>query len=468
MHSLHGRLFGALLGIFVCAWTAAALYMYVQYRHARSGSMDGGLQEIANTALVSMPSDIRRTSGSPNLRLKSGVSTRLDKLERSVQVWDKRRRELLLRRTDVRSAPLKPDFTDGLATLQLGGEPWRVYAVSDASDEVQVQVGRPMSDLVDELKIGLYYALGISLLELVVVALAVRFVVRWSLEPVVTIQSAITSREALDWTPLPDSGLPREVRPLVDSFNRLLARVAKAMQAERRFILEAAHELRTPLAVLLGQAQVARRARTLEEAQPVLDQMVRGVERSTRLSQQLLNSARLERQPHEQSPLELADIVTVLIQDFEVMAARKQQTISLQADPGDIRGNVDEIGILVSNLLDNALRYAGQGCRVVVRCAREADVMRLEVLDDGPGVAEPDRERIFDRFYRAAGNVESGSGIGLSLVARITQSHSATIATGAGLDGRGFGISVRFPLLKEYPFAADQPVPAATRHAPSL
>jgi signal transduction histidine kinase len=268
-----------------------------------------------------------------------------------------------------------------------------------------------------------------------------------------TVQSAITSRDALDLTPVPAGGLPREVHPLVDSFNRLLARLEGAMHAERRFIVEAAHELRTPLAVLLGQAQVAQRARTLEEARPVLDQLVRGAERSARLSQQLLHSARIERQASEQESIELADIVTVLIQDFEMMAAQKHQNISLHAEPGLIRGDLDDLGILVSNLLDNALRYAGHGGHVAVRCVREASAMRLEVLDDGPGVSEADRERIFDRFYRVAGNAESGSGIGLSLVARIARSHSASISTGAGIDGRGFGIAVRFPAIEEHSIA---------------
>lgn len=451
MHSLRGRLFGALLGIFVCAWAAGAIYMYVQFAQDRTESVDDGLEELANAALISLPSDIGDVSARSTLSLKRGVPARVQKIERSSQVWSKARRELVMRRIGAPSQPLKPDFVDGFATVQLDGVQWRVYAISDARDEVQVQVGKPMSDLFDELKTGLYYALAIFSLALVVVAVALWIVLRWSLKPIVTIESAITSRATLDFRPLPGSGLPAEVRPLVDSFNRLLARLDQAMQAERRFIQEAAHELRTPLAVLLGLAQVARRARTLEEAQPVLDQLARGVERSARLSQQLLHSARVERPANEQSPLELAEIVTVLIQDFEVMAAQKNQNISLHADPGLVRGNVDELGILVGNLVDNALRYGGHGCRVVVRCAREDNAMRLEVLDDGPGVPEIDRERIFDRFFRVAGNIETGSGIGLSLVARIARSHGARIATGPGLEGRGFGISIRFALLEESP-----------------
>lgn len=449
MPSLRGRLLRALLGIFIGAWIAVGLYLYLQFVQASSGSMDRSLEALANTALISMPGDIGNVSGRSTLSLPSGASDRVDETVRSTQVWSKERRALVLRRAGAPSTPLKPDFIDGFATVQIEGEPWRVYAISDASNQVQVQAGQPMSALVDELTRGLYYALGISSLALLVVGLAVRFVVGRSLESVMTVRSAIVSREALDLTPLPAADLPSEIHPLVESFNRLLARLQEAMQAERRFLVEAAHELRTPLAVLLGQAQVAQRARTIEEARPVLDQLVRGAERSARLSQQLLHSARIERQASEHVPIELADIITVLIQDFEMMAAQKHQNISLHAEPGLVRGDLDDLGILVSNLLDNALRYAGHGGHVAVRCVRAGEAMRLEVLDDGPGVPETDRERIFDRFHRVAGSAEGGSGIGLSLVARIARSHGANIATGPGLNGRGFGVTVRFALLQE-------------------
>ncbi|WP_175597312.1 ATP-binding protein [Peristeroidobacter soli] len=451
MPSLRGRLFSALLGIFIGAWVAAGVYLYLQFAQASSGTMDRGLEELANTALLSMPSDISEVSSRSTLSLRSGAPGRLEKTERWIQVWSKERRALVLWRRGAPTTPLKPDFIDGFATLQMAGEQWRVYAVSDASNQVQVQAGQPMSALTEELRTGLYYALGISSLALLAVGLAVKLVVRWSFQPVMTVQSAMTSREALDLTPLPAAGLPSEVRPLVDSFNRLLARLEEAVHVERRFIVDAAHELRTPLAVLLGQAQVARRARTLEDARPVLDQLMRGAERSARLSQQLLHSARIERPADPQTPIELADIITMLIQDFEMTATQKEQSISVHVEPGLVRGNLDEIGILVSNVLDNALRYAGRGGHVAVRCVREGNTLRLEVLDDGPGVPEADRGRIFDRFYRVAGSAESGSGIGLSLVARIARSHAADISTGPGLEGRGFGIVVRFPMIEERP-----------------
>jgi len=465
VRSLRTRLFVTLLTLLAVAWLMLGAYLCMQFARASSGSMDHGLDEVARVVLLSMPSDISRmSSASSNLRLGEGASTRLEKFgDLSFQVWVKARREGVVRSVGGPSGALKPDFTDGYATVELAGEEWRVYAISDARNEVQVQVGRPTSGVFAELKTWLYYALLFSFLVLVVVGASLKLVVKWSLKPVEKIRSAILLREPLDLAPLPDHGLPDEVRPLVESFNRLLGRLEHTLQAERSFFTEAAHELRTPLAVLLTHAEVAQRARTLEEARPALEQLARGVERSARLSQQLLDSARLEVERHagEQAPVELANIVAVVTHEFEMMAAQKEQAISLDTEPGVVRGNVDELGILIRNLLDNALRYGGRGCRIAVRCRRSASVVLLEVLDSGPGVAEADRDRIFDRFYRGAGNGERGSGIGLSLVSRISRSHRATLTTGVGLHGRGFSITVSFPALDESPVASEPPAPAA-------
>ena len=138
----------------------------------------------------------------------------------------------------------------------------------------------------------------------------------------------------------------------------------------------------------------------------------------------------------------------IVVRDFEVIARDRRQHVLLQTEPGTILGNVDQLGILLRNLIDNAVRHAGENGQVAVTCcpARSNGVqgMRLEVADDGPGVPEQERARIFDRFYRVPGNTGRGSGIGLSLVARIAQSHDATIEMGGGLQGRGFSIAVFF------------------------
>jgi signal transduction histidine kinase len=457
MRSLRGRLFFVLLGTFAAAWAIALAFLGVRITSERSGIWDRMLGDMGRQILLSMPSDVRLLSGATNLRLaQTPPLEKRDKWDKlSFQVWVKPRHEVVVRSPEASPvaspAALKPDFIDGYTTRTISGEEWRIYAISDANDEVQVQVGKPTSELAAEFKRGVRIGLGTTLLLLFVLGIAIKLVIRWSLRPVLKVQETITSRDALDLNALPSKDLPDEVRPLVESFNRLLGRLESAVQNERQFLAEAAHELRTPLAALLTHAQVALRSKSLAEAKAPLEQLVRGVERSSRLSQQLLDSARLdvERRAGEQTQVELADIVAVVTHEFETMATQKCQSITLDTEPGTILGNVDELGILIGNLLDNALRYTGSGGRIAVLCVRAAHDVRLQVLDDGPGVEQSDRTRIFDRFFRVAGSNERGSGIGLSLVARIAESHGARIQAGAGLDGRGFGITVSFPVLHE-------------------
>ena len=140
----------------------------------------------------------------------------------------------------------------------------------------------------------------------------------------------------------------------------------------------------------------------------------------------------------------LYECVEVVVRDFEAAAQHKCQRIQLELDAGELLGDVDALGILIRNLVDNALRYTPAHGRVLVRCRQHGDAVLLQVADDGPGVPGPERERIFDRFYRVPGNGERGSGVGLSLVARIAQWHGARIEVAEGLGGRGFGITLHF------------------------
>ena len=454
MRSLRLRLFIVLLATFAVAWGVTLTILGVQFSREHTGVWDRNLDEVAREILVSMPADVSRLDSDANLRLPDDAAPppgRHGKLGRMIfQVWIKDRRHLVVHSAEPARAPLLPDFADGFATRDIDGEAWRIFAISDARGEVQVQVGKPMADLVAEVRRWVRIGLATTLLVLLVLAFAMRLVIRWTLRPVTRVQEAITARDALDLQPLPDERLPDEVRPLVESFNRLLGRLDGTMRKERQFLAEAAHELRTPLAALLAHAQVAQRSRSLEEAKAPLEQLVLGVERSARLSQQLLDSARLdaERPSGECAPVELADLVAVTTREFETIAATKHQTIALDTCPSPIEGDVDELGILIGNLIDNALRYTAPGGRVAVRCQRDGNGVRLEVRDNGPGVPAEDRARIFDRFFRVAGSNERGSGIGLSLVARIADSHGAVVETGEGLDGVGFGIAVVFPVVR--------------------
>lgn len=265
------------------------------------------------------------------------------------------------------------------------------------------------------------------------------------------LRDQMARRDAMDLAPLATTGIPREIQPLLESFNELLARLAQAMQGERQFLADAAHELRTPLAALLTQTQVALRAGTESDARLALGQLAHGIERTSRLAQQLLDSARIDasQRRHEHTPVELAEVVTMVAREFEGMASRRHQSILLNTAVAPVRGDLDDLGVLLRNLIDNAVRYSGEGGRIVVTCTADGDGRaELTVDDNGPGVPVEERQQIFERFFRGStGNGERGSGIGLSLVSRIVQAQGATLEAGDGLDGRGLGIRIVFPAL---------------------
>lgn len=451
MSSLRVRLLVTLsLTIFV-GWSLWFFVQCMQMTRQQSGYWDRSLRSIGEQILLSLPSDLDAAAAQSHLELPANTTALEGKFDHlHFQVWVLNGRERVVASRQAPATPMRADFRDGYLDTQIGGETWRVFAVTDAGGRVQIQVGYAASLK----RIELMRWMGTSLLTALVVlaglAVATWAVVRKSLKPVIRVQQAISARQGLDLTPLPGSGLPDEVRPLVDSFNGLLSRLDHALQSERQFVSEAAHELRTPLAALLTQAQVAMHAADLGETRQALDSLMRGIERTSRLAQQLLDSARVDsaRSCTDRGPVDLAEVAAMVAREFELVAARKHQTIVLEIESSQVEGNLDDLGILVRNLLDNALRYGSESGRVEIACCTNAaaGTVVLTVRDDGPGVAEQERERIFERFFRGSnGNGERGSGIGLSLVARIARVHGATLSTGPGVAGRGFGVTLVFP-----------------------
>ncbi|MEJ1097961.1 MULTISPECIES: ATP-binding protein [unclassified Pseudoxanthomonas] len=450
MSSLRVRLLVTLsLTIFI-GWSLWFFVQCMQMTRQQSGYWDRSLRSIGEQILLSLPNDLDATAAQSYLQLPSNTTALEGKFDHlHFQVWILQGRERVVASRQAPSTPMRGDFRDGYLDTQLGGETWRVFAVTDASGRVQVQVGYAASLKRFELMRWMAASLFTALVVLAGLAVATWAVVRKSLKPVVRVQQAMGERQALDLTPLPGSGLPDEVRPLVDSFNVLLSRLDHALQSERQFLSEAAHELRTPLAALLTQAQVAMHAADLDETRQALDSLMRGIERTSRLAQQLLDSARVDsaRGSTDRGTVDLAEVVAMVAREFELVASRKRQTIVLEIESCQVEGNLDDLGILVRNLLDNALRYGREGGRVEIACCADAAAgnVALTVRDDGPGVAEEERERIFERFFRGSnGNGERGSGIGLSLVARIARVHGAMLTTGDGIGGRGFGVRLVF------------------------
>ncbi len=452
MSSLRLRLFGALVLSIMVFWIGWLAYIQKRASECEMGWWDVSLRETANEILRST-----EVAGLTDARLDGSDDAAAMPLVRSsksfeandvsYQVWVAGRE--MLHSPSAPSSPLKPSFADGASRERIDDEIWWVHAVSDPERAVQVQVGKQQSRWAHDMRSLWNFGVVNSWLLSAAIGLACWGVIRWSLAPVTALRTAVLRRSAFDLTFLSTSRLPDEVRPLVDSFNRLLERLEHAIQGERRFIADAAHELRTPLAALSALTQVAVRAETMEEKNAALSKLAEVVARSSRLSEQLLDLARLDaaKGTDHYLPVDVSELVEVVVRDFETVAHQKRQTLLMDTSPCVILGNTDELGILLRNLIDNALRFSGEGGRVAVSChpaLGHGEGVLLTVADDGPGVARAERERIFDRFYRVPGNGQHGSGIGLALASSIARSHGATIQVGDGLHGRGLGVLVLF------------------------
>jgi signal transduction histidine kinase len=455
MRALRTRLLVALAAVLLAAWGSWFLIQYLEMTARQGGEVDGMLRNVAEQILYSLPADIATAGQQRQFALGGEATPASGKFAAlGFQVWERGTRRRLMSSRPAPAHALVPDFADGFSEATIAGAPWRVYALSDADARVQVQVGLPQAALRAELRRWFGISLGSALLLLVCIGIAIWLVIHWSLRPVVQVSESLATRGPLDLAPLPERGLPDEFTPLVRSFNQLLARLAQALQHERQFLGEAAHELRTPLAALLAQSQVLQHAGDRDEAREALDHLVAGIERTSRLAQQLLDAARVEGGGGiaRAADVDLALIVGMVADEFELFALRAGQAIEVEGGHAPVHGDIDDLGILVRNLLDNALRHGGPGTRVRLETRIEGEgrarTAILTVADDGPGIAEDEHERVFERFYRAGtGHRAQGIGMGLSLVERVVASHRGRLRCGAGLDGRGFGVEIRLPAV---------------------
>jgi two-component system, OmpR family, sensor histidine kinase QseC len=456
--SLRNRLLLALLATIFAVWSIWLAVLSSQMSRQQTGVWDSTLRSVATQLVLSMPADVDRLGAPGGLSLPSTASFEGDKI--SFQIWTGQPRRLVLSSPGAGSTPLAPAAllradvqAERYVDQEVAGQRWRVYVLTDTQARVLVQVGRQSAQYqADQLR-WLAASTATAGLLFLALAAAVWAVVRWSMAPVQKLQHRIDQRAAGSTEPLIEERLPEELRPLLGSFNVLLRRVDAAIQTERSFIADAAHELRTPLSALLLQAEVAQRTHskgdvtgTTEALQHLHDVALRGA----RLSEQLLDSARLEAGGATQSakPVGLHHLVPLIARDFQAAAERRQQTIKLVVHPATVQGHVDELGILIRNLIDNALRYSPPASRVTVSCDEVVGVAppqaRLCVSDEGPGLPSDQHSQLPQRFRRGGHRRERGSGIGLSLVARAVTLHRASLQFGPGLNGHGLTVVVLF------------------------
>jgi signal transduction histidine kinase len=273
--------------------------------------------------------------------------------------------------------------------------------------------------------------------------------IRKGLRPLELLAHEIRRRKPDKLTPVDSAQVPREVGSLVQSLNALLVRVSSALEGERRFTANAAHELRTPLAAMRLHLHVARGAESEDERQRALDLLQQGVERSGRLVEQLLTLARLdpEQALPQPRPVDLSEVAQTVCAERAPLALQRDQTLELHADADlpSASGNADLLAMLLSNLVDNAIRYTQTGGHIDVAVRRTPGGVQVEVRDDGPGIAAEHRERVFERFYRADSHEQAGTGLGLAICRRVADLHQATIKLADRAGGCGLLVTVDVP-----------------------
>lgn len=268
------------------------------------------------------------------------------------------------------------------------------------------------------------------------------------LTPLDRVRDEIAARSPRDLRPLPEQDKPREIQPLVGALNRLLFRLNAAIGSQQRFIANAAHQLRTPLSGLKTHAELARRQPSTLELKSLLDMIAGETERTSHLVNQLLTLARAE--PGESTggqPVNLHELIGRDVRDWVQRALKNNIDLGFELDDAWTLGEPLLLRELVANLLDNALAYTREGGRVTVRTRGSDHETVLEVEDNGPGIPESERERVFERFYRIPATGGDGCGLGLAIVAEIAERHNGRIELTHPPDGSGTLIRAVFPRL---------------------
>lgn len=363
------------------------------------------------------------------------------------QIWNKQKK-LILHSQNALKTPFS-DGTPGLSTLWLNGHNWRVSTGYNKSNELTVMVAE-RANYRQELENRLTQdSVVVMLITYPFLGFLIWVIVGRGLDTVRRVADEIHQRVPSYLEPVDLESVPTEIEPLVSELNSLFRRLQAAFEREKRFTADAAHELKTPLAALSTQTQVALRAKTEEEKKEALLKVLFGVRRSTHVVQQLLTLSRMEPEAG------LTDTTSVVPakQAVEVISMLAQNAIERNIDlellspdnTATITGNITAIDILIRNLVDNAIRYSPPDSLVTIDIKEDEKHVTLIVTDNGPGIPEKLRKRVFERFFRVIGNNTTGSGLGLSIVQQIAKLHHAEIELRDPASGKGAEFWVIFP-----------------------
>lgn len=425
-----------------------AIGSYIVARHLSDRVYDGELLEIARELTLHVHTD----GAKPEFDLEKDAERTL-LLDQYDDVHYVVRTQDGARIGGDADLPLRPRVRPGPAYYdsELDGAPIRVVQLAAAAGG-----GAPVTVAVAETRVkrhGLVNAIMLGVIVPQLLLIVIAGIVLWAgaargLAPLSRLQQAVAARSHLDLSPVDVPEVPAEVHPLVLAINDLMARLEEILSYQSRFIADAAHQLRTPVAGLKAHIEVALREEDPAQAKQSIAHLYTGVERMSRLVSQLLSLARNEPttlRRLELAPLDLSKLAFDVTMEWVPEAYRRNVDLGFEGvEPHvRIRGDATRLTELINNLLDNAIRYSRDDGRVTVRVASYPP--RFSVSDDGPVIPVAERERIFERFHRLLGTHTDGSGLGLAIVQEIAKLHDATITLTEDADGFGNTFTVTFP-----------------------
>lgn len=445
--SLQRRL---LLYLLVCAplvWGVALYFSISRARHEVNELFDTELIRLARQVQATLTPNAAAAPARlpPTPREGAADAGESDVRDLAIAVWDQRGRLMVSDREGVQ-LPYLSDAS-GFVNEQVGGRAWRVYYLQSFEGDWLVAAGQGAYER-DELVYGLTISQVVPWLLVLPILLAVMaWAVRRALSPMTQLTTELRVRKAEDLQPVPEDRAPTELKPLLGAMNGLFARIDQMLVRERRFTADAAHELRTPLAVLRAQWDVVRRSGSADERLQAEAKLSAGMERMGHLVTQMLALSRVEAGTTlaRTTELQWPPIVEQAMSDCLALAERRHIELACEWPPAGrhplpLFGDAHLMTVLLRNLLDNAVRYAPEGTTVTLRFAQD----QLEVENDGTPLSPEQLTRLGERFYRPDGQKEGGSGLGVSIARRIAELHGLEVIVGAGADGRGVKVVLQF------------------------
>jgi two-component system sensor histidine kinase QseC len=421
-YSLQRRLLVLVLGVVTTVWLATVVLTWLDVRHELDELLDGHLAQAAAILVVQQGQELEEDSHGIDAPSLHRYAPKV-----AFQVFHEGR--LAMRSANAPQLPMvgtHHDFKDGFHSIQIDGTTWRIFSAYGSERDVQVYVGEKTESRASILWAVLRGTLLPMAFALPLLALTLWWAIHRSLAPLRQLGGALSRRKPDALEPMVVAGAPVEITPMVDALNSLFERIATLLESERRFTADASHELRTPIAAIRAQAQVALRESDDALRNTALHRTLEGCDRAIRLVDQLLTLSRLEASAAPaMEDIDLAALVRQVVADLAPKAIAKGQSVEFDSTEAcRVSGNQTLLTVLVRNLIDNAVRYGPASARVAISVQRRADErVVLQVEDSGTGLSDSDLKRLGERFFRVPGSDENGSGLGWSIVKRVAAVH---------------------------------------------